>query len=352
MKRPGSLFLILAVSIMLMNSSCNNKQNEYEQAKRLFRAGDYQNSEKLLNQIVKKEEAPPEAWFYLAVSYQKNNRIEKAIEIYEKITSGDFKSEFSGKQDFMKGIIKEKNTLKLEYALALGKAGDISRATELIVDVYKSHEWTLLYQGIIAIERKEYRKAEGLMQSAALARGKMEKMEDIDFSLKLHYYKARLYYERFAAARERKDLIDAFREIRIARNLLISSYRDNEFNQRIDNLTKQIKNERLYQDVYADIELSFDKLRIAERGKDHDKIIKNAESIYLNSPIRDDRFYACMKLGDSHLAKGNEEKAINYYKTALRIAESIKDISVVEPEGRIRKKLKEAGVDIDKHSSN
>ncbi|PLX15817.1 MAG: hypothetical protein C0601_12065 [Candidatus Muiribacterium halophilum] len=348
----GALTALFLVSILIFNISCNDNLSEYEQAKRFFRAGDYQNSEKMLKQIVKNEEAPSEAWFYLAVSYKKNNKIDKSIDIYDKITSPDFKSDFSTKKDFMKQLIDEKNTLKLEYAIELGRKGYIDKATELIVSVYGSHEWTLLYQGIIAVERKEYRKAEGLMQSAALARGQIGEKLDIDFSLKLHYYKSRLYYERYQVTREKDDLIQSFREIRIARNLLIASYKDNIFNERIENLTEQIKSEKLYKNLYGEIELRYDKLKIAERGNQPDEIISNAEFIYLNSPIIDDRFYACMKLGDAHLEKGDNDKAVNYYKTALQIAESIKDISVTEPEKRILKKLKDAGVDIEKHPKN
>ncbi|MGM0609132.1 MAG: tetratricopeptide repeat protein [Candidatus Muiribacteriota bacterium] len=343
MKKIYLLFLMIILLTLVMG--CRGRENkEFEVAKKYFRAGDYTQAEKILKKV--DGEKKPEKYFFLAVALEKNSKYEEAMEIYQKILSKDFESEFSGEEDFMKNIEQEYYSLVLNYAHEEGVKGRFDRAQELINKITGDPSQIHFHMGRIAYARQEYRKAKGHFESALMGRGSEGDLEDLEFSITVRFYKAKLLKDYYDATREKEDLLECFREIRLASNFVLDQNISEYTKRRVLDFYEEIKEMPAYKSLYEEIDKNYERVRIYERGEDWENVIKFALKIFEETKLMDDKFYAAVKIGDAYYHLEDAENAFKYYRKALDIGEGIRDLVLVDLEEKVRNNLEELGMDL------
>jgi len=339
------LFLFLVMCFVL--SGCQKSEEDiYETGKRYFRAGDYTKAEEYFRQTLEKNPDAAELPFFLAVTYHKNKNYEKALINYQRILDSDYESELLSNKDFMAKIFHEYKLLVIEYAYSEGVKGNFEKAEELLWLVIEDMAYLNFHMGKIAVIRKEFRKARGHFQTAAVARNREGLREDVEFSILLRYNMANLFYSQYEATRDEQDLLNSFRELRLANNFSLENVINNETRQKIAEFYDKVKDMPAYIKTYGEVDKFYDRVRIFERGEEWEKMIEAAKEVYEKSEVKDDKFYSSVKIGDGYVYLKDKENALKYYRQALQIGKTMPDLFLHEFEERVISNLEKIGVDV------
>ncbi|MCK9475656.1 MAG: tetratricopeptide repeat protein [Candidatus Muirbacterium halophilum] len=344
----NKIIMLILSFLLIFNNSCGNS-NSVEKGKRYFKAADFEKACEIFEKNIKKTEIEnEEIYFYLAVCYQKLGKMEKSLELFEKILSDDFESEMKKNEEFVLKLEKERDDILLELAYHHGIKGDFDKSSDYLNRVIKDYSYFQYHLGKIALNRKEYRKASGLFDTALNSRGKKSEELDTLFTIEVCFEKTVLFKELYSVTRDPEDFLKAYKNIRLVSNLMLFSHIPEKFVIRVNKLKRELSQFPIYGEKYEKMEKAFDELKIYERGNEHENIVKVSKEIIANSPVDDDKVYAGIKLGDALLELGKKDEAITAYKKALDIAENIRSLSNTDIEDRILAKFKKLGIEIDK----